>query len=279
MNSKVPTAQPCPDVVKNLAGLVLTTMAWRPQDTVTFRFRCYLVNRKVTLYELGANDRHTMEITLEVGSSLQGLQERLTAEIAKVTVNQLHARQGDIVVAVPLSNDTLAERTDMRRDVYGYDNISAKPDVEWEVAVSNKVTVVRNNEPHPPVSYDYNLAFIDYKSQDLDAVRAAHKRDNRFGNYQSLLLKTGNSFHGYAALDYGAPDDIVNTLALSVLYQKDVIDLNWAMLCLLRKEAFLRVTQNFKGPIEFVERIGEFQFRERPVYQKFVPSETAEVTL
>lgn len=234
----------CRAPIDNLVALAMTSLIWGKKDIVTFKFVSYFINRRTTIYDLGSNDRKTVNIDLPVEGTTQEMADKLYAEVSKITAPESPQYVSIVPPDAGLDPD--------------YDTVTVKVDpCEFEIAISNKVVVKR---PNGSVT-NYRLGFVDYKSQDLEAVQLAQKRDPRFTEFTSMLLKTGNSFHGYSAMNYD--DSLQSTaqiLAITMLTQRDVIDQNWALLSILRDEAFLRVSQNYKGPIELVSKSGECYF-------------------
>lgn len=113
-----------------------------------------------------------------------------------------------------------------------------------EIAISNRVLVVgRENS----MVREFNMAFIDYKSGSYDAVSAAKNRNKRF--QEAILLKTDASFHAYGPPMPNKASPRNETVATTVLTQREVIDVDWAMICILRGESYLRVSHNVKGDI------------------------------
>ena len=113
-----------------------------------------------------------------------------------------------------------------------------------EIAISNRVLVVgrENNTVR-----EFNMAFIDYKSNDFDAVLSAKNRNKRFQD--AILLKTDASFHAYGPPMPNKASPRNETVATTVLTQREVVDVDWAMICVLRGESYLRVSHNVKGNI------------------------------
>jgi hypothetical protein len=123
------------------------------------------------------------------------------------------------------------------------DESAAKLKPKQEIAIGNRVI---RKTPGGAV-FEWNLAFGDYKSQDYDAVVKATKTFSRFNG--ATILKTDASFHTY---NYPTPNKKMSRsamLATEVLTQREVIDVDWAMISILRNEAYLRVSHNFKGDI------------------------------
>lgn len=113
-----------------------------------------------------------------------------------------------------------------------------------EIAISNRVLVVGRESS---TVREFNMAFIDYKSGDYDAVSSAKNRNKHFKD--AILLKTDASFHVYAAPMPNKASPRNETVATTVLTQREVIDVDWAMICILRGESYLRVSHNVKGDI------------------------------
>lgn len=236
----------------------MSSMVWDAKDVIKLSFRNYAVGKKVALYDMKAGQLEVTSVSLEVGKSFRGLVERLTAEVAKIECPSAKIPERVTVYPDPVMIQVPADTLGFRMEVaYGEDTQKPDEPLQWETAISNRVEVTRHRMDGTTYIQHHGLGFIDYKSQDITAVKAAQMRDPRFREFRHCLMKTGNSFHGYASMSYdeenGESFPTVENIARSVLIQKDVIDLNWAMLCILRKTAFLRVTQNFKGPIDFIE--------------------------
>lgn len=206
--------------------------AFGPKDIVSIKWNAYSVDPDQDYSTPYSGHRGLGDgfIELEAGPSVQYFAERLTA--------QLEGIDPDVP---PFPNPRL--------DVQTFPNalnVTLAPSKKklFEVALSNKISVkFEQSKEWTPIS----LIMLDYKATDELLVRNAMARQPSAFLWHTFL-KTKNSYHVY-----GMPDHLSQTtsqfLGTALLTQGDVLDLNWLGLSLVNDECFLRVTENYKGPI------------------------------